>query len=59
MAPIKAPKEFVGENSSIPLEILPDNYVLIRRLADDLLSEYLAAKAAGRGEVIFSCKEMK
>jgi glucosamine-6-phosphate deaminase len=49
----KAPKKFVGENSSIPLEILSDNDALIRRLADDLLGEYLAAKAAGREKVVF------
>jgi len=53
MNPLQMPKEQIKKNSPIPAEILPDNDSLIARFADDLLQEYLAAKAAGRKRVIF------
>jgi glucosamine-6-phosphate deaminase len=53
MDPLKVPKERIGKNSPFPVEILPNNDALIRRFAGDLLSEYLAAKAAGREKVVF------
>lgn len=53
MDPLKIPKDRVGEKSPIPVEILPDNDALIVRFADDLLREYLSAKAAGREKVVF------
>ncbi len=53
MDPLKIAKDQVGRNSSIPIEILPDNDSLIVRFAADLLQEYLAAKAAGREKVVF------
>jgi glucosamine-6-phosphate deaminase len=53
MDPLTVPKDLVGKNSPIPVEILPDNDSLINRFADDLLREYLAAKTAGREKVVF------
>jgi glucosamine-6-phosphate deaminase len=53
MDPLKIAKDRLGKNSPIPVEILPDNDSLIARFADDLLQEYLAAKAAGREKVVF------
>jgi len=53
MDPLNVPKDLMGKNSPIPVEILPDNDALIRRLADDLLNEYLSAKAARREKVVF------
>jgi glucosamine-6-phosphate deaminase len=53
MDPLKIPKDRLGKNPHIPVEILPDNDSLIVRFADDLLQEYLAAKAAGREKVVF------
>ena len=53
MDPLKIPKSELGRNSPIPVEILPDNESLIARLAGDLLREYLSARAAGRGKVVF------
>jgi glucosamine-6-phosphate deaminase len=53
MDPLKIAKDRLGKNSAIPVEILPDNDSLIARFADDLLQEYLAAKAAGREKVVF------
>ncbi len=47
------PKDQITKNSPIPVEILPDNDSLIARFADDILQEYLAAKAAGRERVVF------
>jgi glucosamine-6-phosphate deaminase len=37
----------------LPLEVVPDDEMLVRRFADDLLSEYRAARAAGRSRVVF------
>jgi glucosamine-6-phosphate deaminase len=53
MEPLKIPKLSLGIGSKIPIEIVPDNDALIRRFADDLLSEFLSAKHAGRGRVVF------
>ena len=47
------PKEQIKKNSPLPVEILPDNDSLIARFADDLLREYLSAKAAGRERAVF------
>jgi glucosamine-6-phosphate deaminase len=51
--PLKVPKSSLGKGSKIPLEFLPDNDALIRRFADDLLSEYSSAKRRGRDKVVF------
>lgn len=51
--PLKIPKSSLGKDCAIPVEILPDNDALIKRLADDLLSEYVSAKNAGRDKVVF------
>ena len=53
MDPLKIPKDRLGQESPIPVEILPDNDALLGRFADDLLREYLSARAAGRGKVVF------
>jgi glucosamine-6-phosphate deaminase len=53
MDPLKIAKDRLGKDSPIPVEILLDNDSLIARFADDLLQEYLAAKAAGREKVLF------
>ena len=53
MDPLTIPKLSLGKGSKIPVEILPDNDALIRRFADDLLNEFLAAKRAGRNKVVF------
>jgi glucosamine-6-phosphate deaminase len=53
MNPLIVPKVSLGIGSPIPLEILPDDKAVIARFADDLLAEYLAAKQAGRGKVVF------
>lgn len=37
----------------VPFSVVPDNETLIARFADDLMSEYKAAKAAGRDKVVF------
>lgn len=51
--PLTIAKEDVGRGSPIPFDILPDNERLVARFADDLMSEYLAAKAIGRDKVVF------
>src|ERR671910_192553 len=51
--PLTIAKEDVGRGSPIPFDILPDDEQLVARFADDLMSEYLAAKAAGRDKVVF------
>lgn len=51
--PLKVPQASLGIGSRIPLELLPDNDAVIRRFADDLLHEYLAAKRQGRHTVVF------
>ena len=51
--PLSIPKEEVGRGSAIAFETLPDNDAVIRRFADDLMAEYLAAKEAGREKVVF------
>lgn len=44
--------ERLGEGSPIRVERLPDNATLIRRLADDMLADYLTAKGSGRDKVV-------
>jgi glucosamine-6-phosphate deaminase len=51
--PLKIPKASLGKGAAIALEIVPDNDTLIKRFADDLLSDYRAAKNAGRNKVLF------
>lgn len=53
MDPLRIAKASLGIGSKIPVEILPDNDALIRRIADDLLNEFLSAKRAGRNKVVF------
>ena len=53
MDPLKIPKSEIDKNSSIPVEVLPDNESLVARFADDLLGDYLSARAAGREKVVF------
>lgn len=45
--------ESLGEGSAIRVERVADSAGLIRRLADDMLADYRAAKAAGREKVVF------
>ena len=51
--PLTIAKEDVGRGSPIGFEVLADNDAVIRRFADDLMAEYLAAKKAGREKVVF------
>lgn len=51
--PLTIAKDDVGRGSPIPLDIVPDDAALVARFADDLMSEYRAAKAAGRERVVF------
>lgn len=53
MNPLAIDKYKLGNESPISLEILPDDSSLIHRFADDIISEYLAAKSAGRDKVVF------
>ena len=47
------PKDALGKGSPIPLEVLPDDASVVARFAADLLTEYRAAKEAGRDKVVF------
>ena len=51
--PLTIVKQDVGRGSPIPFDVLPDNEQLVARFADELMSEYRAAKAAGRDKVVF------
>jgi len=51
--PLSIAKEEVGRGSPIGFEVVVDNDAVIRRLAEDLMAEYLAAKEAGREKVVF------
>lgn len=51
--PLAIAKEDVGRGSPVGFETLPDNQAVIRRIADDLMAEYLAAREAGRKKVVF------
>lgn len=51
--PLAIAKEDVGRGSPIGFEVVADNATVIRRFADDLMAEYLAAKDAGREKVVF------
>lgn len=53
MKPLTVAKKALGKGSPIKLEILPNDATLIHRFADDIISEYQAAKASGRGKVVF------
>ncbi len=53
MNPLRIPKEKLGLNSPIPLEVLKDDPAVIQRFADELMDEYLSAKKAGREKVVF------
>ena len=53
MNPLSIAKHDVGHGSPIPLATVPDNESLIRHFAEALMSEYQAAKAAGRDKVVF------
>ena len=53
MNPLAVPKDKLGDNSPIILEILKDDPAVIHRFADDLMSEYRVAKNAGRQKVVF------
>ncbi len=46
-------KDAIVEGAKIPLDIVPDDTAVIRRFADDMLSEYREAKARGRRKVVF------
>ncbi|TAN03812.1 MAG: glucosamine-6-phosphate isomerase [Rhizobiaceae bacterium] len=51
--PLTIAKEAVGHGSPVGFEVVADNEAVIGRFADDLMAEYLAAKAAGREKVVF------
>lgn len=51
--PLAVPEGALGMGSPIPLLILPTHEAVIARFAEDLLAEYRAARAAGRGKVVF------
>lgn len=51
--PLAVPEGAVGLGSPIPVLILPTHEAVIARFAEDLLAEYRAARAAGRGKVVF------
>jgi glucosamine-6-phosphate deaminase len=53
MEPPIIEKHHLGQGSPISLEILPDDPSLIRRFAEDIIAEYLAAKSRGREKVVF------
>lgn len=53
MNPLSIPKEKLGLNSPVPLDVLSDIPAVIERFADDLMKEYLHAKKAGREKVVF------
>ena len=50
---LRVPAEALGRGSSIPVERVVDGEALVHRLADDMLADYRAAKAAGREKVVF------
>ena len=53
MNPLTIEKHQLGKGSPISLEILPDDASLVYRFADDIITEYQAAKSAGREKVVF------
>ena len=46
MNPLAVPKDKLGDNSPIPLEILKDDPAVIHRFADDLMSVMCASAAS-------------
>jgi glucosamine-6-phosphate deaminase len=53
MNQLSVAKDTLGKGSPIKLEILPDDSTLIHRFAADIITEYQAAKSAGREKVVF------
>lgn len=53
MNQLSVAKDTLGKGSPIKLEILPDDSTLIHRFAYDIITEYRAAKSAGREKVVF------
>ena len=51
--PLAIPKADVGSGAPIPFEVVEDDAALTARFAADLMSDFLAAKAAGRKKVVF------
>jgi glucosamine-6-phosphate deaminase len=51
--PLAVPEAELGRGSPIPLVVVPDHAALVERFAADLLAEYVAARRAGRGKVVF------
>jgi glucosamine-6-phosphate deaminase len=51
--PLAVPEAELGRDSPIPLVVVPDHAALVERFAADLLAEYVAARRAGRGKVVF------
>lgn len=51
--PLAVPETELGRGSSIPVVVVPDHEALVARFAADLLAEYVAARRAGRGKVVF------
>lgn len=50
---LNMPAERMPGGALVPFSVVPDNDTLIASFADDLMSEYKAAKAAGREKVVF------
>ena len=50
---LRIPKSELTNGARIPVEVLPDDPDVVQRFADDFMNEYLAAKQAGRGKVVF------
>jgi glucosamine-6-phosphate deaminase len=53
MHPLSIDKNNLASGSPISLEIIADDSSLIRRFANDIISEYQAAKSSGRDKVVF------
>jgi len=51
--PLTIPKARLADGARVPVEIVPDDAAVIARFADDLLTEYAAAKREGRAKVVF------
>lgn len=49
---LAVPPEALGDGSPISVERVADSPALVRRLADDMLADFRAAKAAGREKVV-------
>jgi glucosamine-6-phosphate deaminase len=51
--PLRVPPEQLAQGTRIRLTVVPDAKAMTAAFADALLAEYLAAKQAGRGTVVF------